>query len=108
LSVRSFFEHEQGVHLWHTPDEAPQLVVVRVRPAAPGETAIDAYAAMGPETGADLRVVRAIRYDPTRRPGPLSLEDYVMGTARVMNAMSLVDPLPALWMSRMARVEVAS
>jgi ATP-dependent Clp protease ATP-binding subunit ClpA/ATP-dependent Clp protease ATP-binding subunit ClpC len=108
LSVRSFFEHEQGVHLWHTLDRAPDLVVVRVRPARPGETAAEALAAMGPETGAELRVVRAIRYDPARRPGPLSLEDYVMGTARVMNASNVADPLPALWMSRMAREEVGS
>ena len=107
LSVRSFFELEQGVHLWHTPDEAPELVVVRVRPARPGETAADALAAMGPESGADLRVVRAIRYDPARRPGPLSLEDYVMGTARVVSASHLAEPLPALWMTRMAREELA-
>ena len=106
LSVRSFFEHEQGVHLWHTPDEAPELVVVRVRPASRGETAAEALAAIAPETGAELRVVRSIRYDPARQPGPLSLEDYVMGTARVMNASSLTDPLPALWMTRMAREEV--
>ncbi|MBK6530583.1 MAG: ATP-dependent Clp protease ATP-binding subunit [Deltaproteobacteria bacterium] len=108
LSVRAFFEHEQGVHLWHTPDEAPELVVVRVRPARSGETAADALSAIVPETGEALRVVRSIRYDPTRRPGPLSLEDYVMGTARVMSASSVTDPLPALWMTRMAREEVGS
>ncbi|MDO9015348.1 MAG: AAA family ATPase [Deltaproteobacteria bacterium] len=106
LSVRSFFEHEQGVHLWHTPDQAPELVVVRVRPAGLGETAAEALAAMAPESGDELRVVRAIRYDPARRPGPLSLEDYVTGTARVMSASSVTDPLPSLWMTRMAREEI--
>jgi len=107
LSVRSFFEHEEGVHLWHTPDGPPMIAVVRVRPALPGESPEDALAALGGDFDPTLRVVRSIRYDPTRRPGPLTLEDYVMGTTRAVSASRVTDPLPALWMARMAREEEA-
>ncbi len=103
LSVRSFFEHEEGVHLWHTPDGPPMIAVVRVRPALAGETPEDALAALDRDFDPTLRVVRSIRYDPTRRPGPLTLEDYVMGTTRAVSASRVTDPLPALWMARMAR-----
>jgi len=112
LCVRDFFELETGTHLWHSLASAPDIVRVRVRPAAPGERAEDVIMASLESRKRDdspreeLPVVRSIRFDWNRQENgyaPLELEDYVMSISRVVSANRLSDPLPGLWLVRLSR-----
>ncbi|MEP7126031.1 MAG: AAA family ATPase, partial [Byssovorax sp.] len=123
LCVRDFFALEEGVHVWSSLDREPQIVRVRVFPAEPGETPESVIAAHTekqrryddaaragserPENpSALLPVVRKIRFDFPRNPGPpipIEIEDYVMGFAETIGARSIADALAPIWLLRTSR-----
>jgi ATP-dependent Clp protease ATP-binding subunit ClpA/ATP-dependent Clp protease ATP-binding subunit ClpC len=123
LCVLDFFALEQGSHVWSALGRGPEIVRVRVSPAMGHEPpaarirehdaqqrAYDEAAHRGlplpPNPGALLPLVRSIHFEPPRRPGttaPLSMEDYVIGTATTVEARSIAEALAPLWLLRASR-----
>jgi ATP-dependent Clp protease ATP-binding subunit ClpA/ATP-dependent Clp protease ATP-binding subunit ClpC len=106
LAVLDFFELETGSHLRHSMSGSPEIVRVRVVPAA-----ADRSAASLLEEPLDQRLlpaVRTIRFDPSRRPGgtsALALEDYAMAVTLDLQVREIRDALDRLWRIRMSREE---
>jgi ATP-dependent Clp protease ATP-binding subunit ClpA/ATP-dependent Clp protease ATP-binding subunit ClpC len=109
LGVLDFFDLEAGSHVWTSLARGPEIVRVRVSPAAPGETPVEVLQRASPD-GPLPPVVRKVRFDPPRPGGPvepIEIEDYVMSYAETAPARHLADALAPLWLLRLSREDAS-